>query len=356
MLATSTSYYAGKGAIRIGELAKKQHYIFFFPSFILLTAITAFRGDFVGTDTMNYKEFFYSITSLIPNFSILLNNILVIEPGYTAINLLLYNLDLSYTWVFFLASAITWYYLYKFFWNDKPILFLAIFFAITTGFMFFTFNGVRQAIAVSIVGASIIHITYKRPQYFILHILLAGTFHYSALLLLPLYYVTPRMKFRIEYWYILIFGAYFISGIGLIEYLLPVLKLLPGGYSYYALSLKSATSNPLSLGSLYQLGMFILIIMHSKIIINGNKFNYQILQLTLLGALLYCLFWQYPVVHRFNMYFYYLQIYIFSLIAQYYIYRKNIIMVFSIFSIFSSVFIYKIYVNDSGCNPFHFVF
>lgn len=76
---------------------------------------------------------------------------------------------------------------------------------VTLGFFVFSFSGLRQSIALGVCFFSLIMIQERRPFAFLLLVLLASTFHWSALVFLPAYplYHMRRLDAR---WMIAVLG------------------------------------------------------------------------------------------------------------------------------------------------------
>jgi len=67
---------------------------------------------------------------------------------------------------------------------------LSILFFFITGTFFDSFNGLRQYIATAIIFCSYKYILEKNKKEFLLTVLLASLFHYSALIMIPIYYIS----------------------------------------------------------------------------------------------------------------------------------------------------------------------
>ncbi|HWR24204.1 MAG TPA: EpsG family protein [Feifaniaceae bacterium] len=99
-------------------------------------------------------------------------------------------------------------------------------------FYFTTFNLVRQSLAVSITFFAHKHLVEKKFFHYLLFVLLASLFHYSALILIPIYFVVHRPA-----WSRLIFFGFIAVGLVLVFYdsvMNVVFSLLSGTrYSVY---------------------------------------------------------------------------------------------------------------------------
>ena len=98
---------------------------------------------------------------------------------------------------FFLICAllINYFFIWGIYKMSPNVLFSILLFFIT-GTFFDTFNGLRQYIAASIVFCSYKFIIERNRKNFILTIIAASLFHYSALIMVPFYYLS---KFRFNF-------------------------------------------------------------------------------------------------------------------------------------------------------------
>ena len=160
------------------KATKRKFYIFATLSAIPLFVVGAIRYD-VGTD---YMYTYY------PNFIKILNG----ENAYTEIGFVYLNKFIQLfthnaTWLFVITSALFVGVLFKciYDYSKNPIISLAVvFFACI---YFFSLNNVRQAISAVIMLASYKHIRKNNFTEFLIYDLIACIFHYSSLLLIPVY-------------------------------------------------------------------------------------------------------------------------------------------------------------------------
>ncbi len=144
----------------------------------------AFVGGFrdgVGTDFFSYKQQFYEI---IERRGWYIN----FEPGFRLMINIIDKVSGSYQVMFLIMSCLTCFFYYKFIeeysknFSVSTLLFLCL-----GPFYLSTFNGIRQALAVSMFLYSLKYLNKETWKY-ILIILIASTFHFTAaiLLLMPL--------------------------------------------------------------------------------------------------------------------------------------------------------------------------
>jgi len=140
----------------------------------------------VGTDYVAYVYMYDLFSAININEYIALTEN-SIEIGYYLLIQLAQLLG-GYSWVmFFLSSLITISVAYLAIKRLAPNNIPMVFFLYLMTILPFTLNGIRQGIAMSIVFFALSYIISGKFKKFLLFILLAATFHTSALLLLPLY-------------------------------------------------------------------------------------------------------------------------------------------------------------------------
>lgn len=170
-------------------------------SFSLLAIFVGISDMLGGYDRYIYGELFDGIAD-ITRVNGKYNDALIFKVFPKEIGYIGYNILISYItnnrYIFILLITFTIYLLYYFSLRKYCInypfavmLFMGLVF-------FFTFTYLRQMIGVGIAWLSIQYI-YKRKLYkFLICILIAVSFHNSALVLLPLYFI-PVRKFKPRY-------------------------------------------------------------------------------------------------------------------------------------------------------------
>jgi hypothetical protein len=193
------------------------------------------------------------------------------------------------------------------------------FFAMTGGFLSFTYNGVRQSIAISFFYIAVQFIIKRRFFYYCLTILMATLFHYSAFFLLPVYFVR-KIKFRPRLVLMLYFSSLiFILMPQLISYSLSLLSQLltdftqipfMDGYTHYLTKSKEFGINAdrvnTGLGIILKAISVLFILMMSKRVLAKIEDFSCYYVLFFLGAILSNVFFAVPIVGRFLNYFTYL--------------------------------------------------
>ena len=180
------------------KIKTRLNTIYILVSLIILVVISGFRYN-VGQDYIGYAFYYNEQPFLDESIG------MEIEYGFILLVNLLNGLELG-VWSYFLISAlITYTLLFYSFKRYRHLLYLGVFFFITYGFYFFTFNGVRQAIAMSALGASMIFIQKRQLIPFLGTIFLGGLMHKSLFLFFPLYFFINRIKLPPYVWYLAFF-------------------------------------------------------------------------------------------------------------------------------------------------------
>ena len=201
----------------INNRSERSNYIFFF--FILLYIVSAFRGNTVGGDLVNYLRNFHelSFTPFAKIFKLYYSNY---EIGYTFLIKCL-TLISSNERVYFLITPILSlfgiYYLIK---NFSPIPIISVLVYIGLGFYTNSFNNVRQSIAIGIVCLSFPYLVNRRFSKFAICVLLASLFHTSAIFYMVIYPFTRINLTTKKFYLILILGSvfFFLLGIKIFNY------------------------------------------------------------------------------------------------------------------------------------------
>lgn len=168
---------------------ESKHRIIKIPLSILAVLIPSFFFGFrdqIGSDFQNYVNHFYDIQ---------LGYETRLEWGYEAINRLVAELGFTEHALFFVVGIIMFIFLHLTFERYKHLLNPGL--AMFTFMSFFyqmSFNIVRQVMTITVILYSIKFIEERKLIKFIFIILLASSFHTSALLFLPVYFVNDLLE------------------------------------------------------------------------------------------------------------------------------------------------------------------
>lgn len=157
--------------------------------------LIAFRSYLIGNDTISYVNLFPILASY--PLSMYGNNLFSIlftknrfEYGYVLFNKVIYYFSKNPRWLLIISAALIimllGYTINKY--SKNPTLSLVIF--VTMGFMAGTMSQIRQYIAWAICVYSIKFIIDNKPAKFICFTIIAMLFHISAIIFLPLYWLS----------------------------------------------------------------------------------------------------------------------------------------------------------------------
>lgn len=229
-------------------------------SFILIYLFLALRYNF-GNDYATYKIAFNGIAQ---NNHFSFANLQLLEPGWVLLNWIFRYLGF-YCMTAILASINCIIY-YRFISKHVPIdyywfaVFLYIF---SVDIMLTHLTAMRQSVAIMIFVFSLDYINKRNLIRYILCIILASLFHYTAILLLPVYflsYLNKKFNFLygslvIAFYVLLIFGGQIIS---------PYINNIIGSfYAKYMMYEKGKGVNS-GLGYVYYAIMLIIIIYQGR--------------------------------------------------------------------------------------------
>jgi len=161
--------------------------LFFFFFFVLL----ALRDIAVGSDLITYKTIFQNTANT--SFGDLSGS--QWELGYIAYNKLISFISKNYRIFLMITSAVILLPIYKLYSKEKRYTYLLIVLFMNMPCFLIVFSGIRQAVAISIGALVYIAIDKKKYILSLLLILIAISFHMSAIVLFLMY---PALLLRIK--------------------------------------------------------------------------------------------------------------------------------------------------------------
>lgn len=157
-------------------------------SFLIIVIVAGVRYK-VGIDFNNYVKLYEAVSwkgDIVSTFNYLLS---LDEPGYMLMNYVIKEIFNNSQVVFFVSSCITTFFIFKSILKEKDNINVGLaLFIFMMMFYIQSFTLVRQLIAASIVLFSLNFIYERNFIKFILYVLLATSFHYSALAIIPFYF------------------------------------------------------------------------------------------------------------------------------------------------------------------------
>ena len=166
---------------------KNKEVIFLKVAFIEMLLFLGLRDVSVGIDLKNYIPYFNMIKQAKWNNLFILK----LEKGYILLNKLISIFGNENLFLFVIA-IITLSGVYFSIKHFSKNYFFSIFIFITFQFYIFQFSGLRQSIAYSIILISLKYIKERNWIKFIVTVLIASTFHKTAIIFIPAYWIAKN--------------------------------------------------------------------------------------------------------------------------------------------------------------------
>lgn len=171
---------------------------------IPLYILTAFRSVNVGTDTLTY----YNAFNYIIHYSSILDAIHYsrMEAGYVVLNYIVGSFGGSFLTLQIIISSFIYISVFRFILNNSQNIGLSCFLFLTLRMFCGPMNTVREWIAIAILLFAIHYICQRKFIRFLLMVIAASLFHFTALIFLVMYplYAIKRMS-------VISIGAFFAS-------------------------------------------------------------------------------------------------------------------------------------------------
>ena len=316
-------------------------------SFVLIFIFLSLRYNF-GNDYSTYLEMFNIISK--SEFSDLFNPLPLYEPGWVLLNFIFRYIGFFALNIF--ISFITCFVFYDLISKhvDEKYYFFAIFlYVITPGFMLIHSTAMRQHISILIFVFSYKFLINRSFIKYLICCFLAFTFHYSAIILLPVYLILYFKNKHHLIKSILIFNIFIIL-ILFAPILSTNINSLVSSFSEIKLSYNEASVTRSGLGFLYYSVILILMLYFRKF---QNSSNYLFFKLSILGFLLIPLPLIINMLGRLILYFSPAYIIAFSLIIKS-IKRKELKLLLMIFIICITFFQFFHFIFSDIYNPFFY--
>lgn len=178
-------------------IRNNPHNIYYFlVTFFALVFISGFRVSFIDTNTY---RFMYQQTGKSIEYAL----------SQTEIGFFLYMVILNYITsnsqlLIFLSAIIVTVLITRTLYIYSMDLRLSLYLFVTSGIFAFSMNGLRQFIAVSIIFASIKLVLENKKKTFFVVVLLAMTFHSSAIIFIPMYFLLKTKVFSYKVTFLLL--------------------------------------------------------------------------------------------------------------------------------------------------------
>jgi hypothetical protein len=158
-----------------------------------------------------------------------------------------------------------------------PFVFITIAIWFTHFFLVQEMNQIRAAVAISILLLAIPYVVSRDFLKFVIIVLVAGSFHYSALLFIPVYFLNAKKMSAI--YFVAIPGAYILNtmGIGLIEILSKInLSILQSKIDSYNLLFSMGSYTKINIYNpviILRVCLIYILLYHHKILAQKNIYT-----------------------------------------------------------------------------------
>lgn len=225
------------------EGIEKRKKIFVVLSGTILFVIMGFRHQLVGFDTPQYLARYHGTAFYDWDYFLKLDLWLQKELGFTLISKILYTLHIPdqiylMIYAFFVVFCIS-----KMVYKRSKNAFWGFYLHTTIGLFTMSMSGIRQSIACCICWLGIDYILEKKPIKFLLIVLLASTFHQSAIFFVVFYLARFITIKKVSGW---IISGVSVLCIVLRPFLIPILGFfIPEKYETYGLVSDQNLVNPM---------------------------------------------------------------------------------------------------------------
>lgn len=182
---------------------RAARFLLFFVALACLVLVSGLRSSDVGTDAGGYARGFARTAEVTESQGTRL------EIGFSLLSKLSKLIYDDYLVLFtFVAAIVALCFLIGIRrLSVNPAV--SIFVLLTSGIFYFSFNGMRQGIAIAVLFPATGFIYYRKLWAFLVCVTVASMFHISAVMFLPTYFIVPRKNdFRYN---AMVFGAVVVS-------------------------------------------------------------------------------------------------------------------------------------------------
>lgn len=260
-------------AISLFKGLSKYSNLFSIYSLLLLLLLAALR-DQVGTDWNAYYNFYVSGNA-------------PVELGYAILNDNFSSSGLNYNYFLLLINSICLYILYLSFINNSPLSIISVLLFSSDLFYYLNLSGVRQALAFAIVLYSVQDLKNNNTAKFIIKIIFASLFHYTAILFI-ICVIIRKEKYNVKNY--IYFSLIILLVFYLFEYLILFFSEFTGkNYMFYLTNQENVTTLINYLVGITRriIPIFIIVFYYKYYFVNKN--NQLFFNIYLLGFLIYLL-------------------------------------------------------------------
>lgn len=169
--------------------SKRRDVIYLCITASAMIVMASIRNLTVGADTIAYADYFTTIAQNDFAFFLSPNNRYRTEIGYSLINFVVSRFSQDPYVFMSVVAALTIGLRAVAIYQQSSSVWVSIYVFVSFGFFGYAMCTLRQEIAISVFLFAIPYLQNKKPIPYFLLVLLAGTFHKSLWLMLPLYFI-----------------------------------------------------------------------------------------------------------------------------------------------------------------------
>lgn len=149
--------------------------------------------SYVGNDYANYYRYYQNIAA---------GRKQDVDIAYKLINIFVINLGLDFQWVYFITCFIAYALLILCIWKYSENYALSYFLFFLGGYFFLLgLNQIRQFVTMGFVLFGMHYIQKKKFGKYVICICLAASFHFTAIVMIPFYFVLNK-KIRLSFYFV----------------------------------------------------------------------------------------------------------------------------------------------------------
>lgn len=293
-------YFALK---KMDYLSTEKEKIFICVLVVLMILLAGLRIDY-GKDIYNYQRIFARINSVDNIFNE------VVEPGFAAFIFFFKKMNFGFSTFTLAVAAVSIFLKFITFKKISPMPIVSLFLYFLLFYLTQETEQIRHGLAISICFFSIVFILEKKPIHFICSIVIASTFHYTALIFFPCYLMTGFKDTYVKWLIVLFTTAVLFSTIDVMN----IFAWLNNSFinsSYFAYKISIYSGNRLPIISI-TLFMRIIIFCVYALYCNHKEEDNLYINMYGYGMLLYIVFSSVGILAaRFSIYFRVLEVVMF---------------------------------------------
>jgi hypothetical protein len=248
------------------SLIKLNRLAYVVLSFLPLFIISAIRSPSVGNDALSYTQLF-QLYSNIPWSEVFSQSI---EPGFIAFSKLISYISTNGQWFLIASSFLICLLVAKFIYNNSNDIVFSAYLFVSYYFYFYSFSAIRQYIALGFAINAFYYFKEKKIAKSIIFYTLALSFHYTALIYLPVFILS---KLKCSQRNITVIALVCLTIIIFFRSAASYIIVEFDRFSYYRDDIDSFTGRGWDINIILYIFFFVIIILGIKILKRDTKFK-----------------------------------------------------------------------------------